>query len=86
MCANSRSSLRAVIYTDSVITPHESLWKVHLKLKLLQVKDHVERDHKKLLRYACDKEDCGQKFFKKCDLDVHKRYFSHFFQITNQVV
>ncbi|CAK1541754.1 unnamed protein product [Leptosia nina] len=37
------------------------------------LKDHIDRDHKQVTRYTCDATDCGKKFFKKCDLVVHKR-------------
>ncbi|CAH0402693.1 unnamed protein product [Chilo suppressalis] len=35
---------------------------------------HIQRDHDGLTPYECDKKGCGKKFFKKCDLVVHKRY------------
>ncbi|CAH2093639.1 unnamed protein product [Euphydryas editha] len=38
------------------------------------LKNHIERDHERLTPYVCDAKDCGRKFYKKCDLVVHKRY------------
>lgn len=39
----------------------------------LQLKNHIERDHERLTPYVCDAKDCNRKFYKKCDLVVHKR-------------
>ncbi|KAI5632341.1 hypothetical protein NE865_14934 [Phthorimaea operculella] len=38
------------------------------------LKEHIERDHEKKKLNVCDHPGCGQKFFKKSDLVVHKRY------------
>ncbi|XP_047538198.1 zinc finger protein 624-like [Vanessa atalanta] len=38
------------------------------------LKNHIERDHERLTPYACDAKGCDRKFYKKCDLVVHKRY------------
>ncbi|XP_049879422.1 zinc finger protein 90 homolog [Pectinophora gossypiella] len=40
------------------------------------VKNHIERDHEKLLPHACDTKGCGQRFYKKSDLRIHQRYHS----------
>ncbi|CAH0713596.1 unnamed protein product, partial [Brenthis ino] len=38
------------------------------------LKNHIERDHERLTPHACDAPGCSRKFYKKCDLVVHKRY------------
>lgn len=38
------------------------------------LKTHISRDHEGLTPHACDYPDCGKKFYKQCDLVVHKRF------------
>ncbi|KAG6449725.1 zinc finger protein 624 [Manduca sexta] len=38
------------------------------------LKQHCQREHEGLTPHACDVKGCSKKFYKKCDLVVHKRY------------
>ncbi|KAI8442063.1 hypothetical protein MSG28_005702 [Choristoneura fumiferana] len=40
------------------------------------LKNHMERDHEKLMPYKCDKKDCGKSFYKQSDLVKHERFHS----------
>lgn len=40
------------------------------------LKNHMERIHEGIAQYKCDHKDCDKKFYKKCDLDKHKRSHS----------
>ncbi|XP_045771287.1 uncharacterized protein LOC123871482 [Maniola jurtina] len=37
------------------------------------LKNHKERDHDRLKPYACDEKDCSRRYYKRCDLVIHKR-------------
>ncbi|KAL4712406.1 hypothetical protein ACJJTC_001567 [Scirpophaga incertulas] len=78
---NKKDNYRSHIEGETVAFPSICLGKSRNKPKFtnfiliyFQLKEHVERDHERLTPYVCDAKDCGKKFFKKCDLVVHKRY------------
>ncbi|CAH2211515.1 jg20685 [Pararge aegeria aegeria] len=37
------------------------------------LKNHKERDHDQLKPYVCEEKDCSRRFYKRCDLIIHKR-------------
>ncbi|XP_050679707.1 zinc finger protein Xfin-like isoform X2 [Leptidea sinapis] len=39
-----------------------------------QLKNHIKRDHEMALKWVCERDGCGKKFYKKSDLVVHTRY------------
>ncbi|XP_045539318.1 zinc finger protein 184 [Papilio machaon] len=52
--------------------PHcDNTYRAHWMLK-----NHIERDHERLTPYVCDDKQCDRKFYKKTDLEVHKRHHS----------
>ncbi|XP_048006857.1 PR domain zinc finger protein 5-like [Leguminivora glycinivorella] len=46
---------------------YDAVWKL---------KNHVERDHEKLMPYKCNRKGCGKRFYKHCDLQKHDRLHS----------
>ncbi|CAG9559169.1 unnamed protein product [Danaus chrysippus] len=64
---------RRATHTPHVAERHECTRCERAFTAAWMLKNHIKRDHDRLTPYTCDYKECDRKFFKKCDLVVHKR-------------